>query len=477
MSGKQNGQIAGSFNMNNNRESNRREFIKQSFMQSIGVLSLYGTAGETWGTPVLPEKEKWVLERHLAEIEDCLMNGLIPFWFERAEDKQYGGFLTNFDENGRALPTPEKYLNTQCRLTWWFSTLHRRFPELPNTAELAAKGVDFLLKYFWDDTHGGFYWKVKQDGSHLDDAKIVYGESFSIYAVSEYYLATGDKRGLEYAGRVFDLLQKYCADIRYGGYLENLNRDWTLEAGGFSGGDRKSLDTHMHLMESFTTLYSASGESIHRDKLIQIIGLICDKMIDPVSGCGLNHFNLALESIPAISIKRTWNGERLGEQPADPTDTTSYGHNVELEYLMHLAVRTAGEDVEQYKPVFKRLLDHALKYGVDWEYGGIYRDGLRATGEPIVFEKEFWQHSETPVAFLDGYELFGDQRYLDGFGNVWSFIRDYMIIDGVGEWRTLLDRKGNPIDPNIGNVWKVSYHSGRSLVECYERLKKILGKK
>ena len=193
----------------NNNGNNRGEFLKKSLVQSLGVLSLYGFAGESLGAPGVPEKERRVLENYLSEIEDSLLNGLIPFWFERAEDKKYGGFLTNFDEKGKTLPTPEKYLNTQCRLTWWFSTLHRRFPELPNTVELAAKGVDFLLKYFWDDTYGGFYWKVKQDGSHLDDAKIVYGESFSIYALSEYYLATGDKRGFEYASWVFDLLCRY----------------------------------------------------------------------------------------------------------------------------------------------------------------------------------------------------------------------------------------------------------------------------
>ena len=87
------------------------------------------------------------------------------------------------------------------------------------------------------------------------------------------------------------------------------------EAGGFAGGDRKGLDTHLHLMESFTTLYAASHDSLHRRKLLQVMGLICDKMIDRASGCGLNQFDLAFQSLPAISIKRTWNGERLGEQP------------------------------------------------------------------------------------------------------------------------------------------------------------------
>jgi mannobiose 2-epimerase len=165
----------------------------------------------------------------------------------------------------------------------------------------------------------------------------------------------------------------------------------------------------------------------------------------------------------------------LGEKPADPVDTTSYGHNVELAYLMHLALTTAHNDDPSYHTIYRRLLNHAVEHGVDWEHGGIFRDGLRATGEPIVLEKEFWQHSEALTAFLDGYELFGEPRYLEAFGKVWQFVQDHMIIKEVGEWRTLLDRYGKPIDPNIGNPWKVSYHTGRSMLESRERLMRLLG--
>jgi mannobiose 2-epimerase len=230
----------------------------------------------------------------------------------------------------------------------------------------------------------------------------------------------------------------------------------------------------MHLMESFTTLYRASGDELHRRKLEQQIDLICERMIDKATGCGLNQFDLAFHSLPAIAIKRTWNGERMGEQPPEPVDTTSYGHNVELEYLMRQALQAAKKDEEPYKATLKRLLDHALDNGVDWEMGGIFRDGLRATGKPIVLEKEFWQHSEALTAFLDGYEQFGGTRYLDGFGKVWQFVQDHMIVKEVGEWRTLLDRSGKPIDGKIGNPWKVCYHSGRSMLESRERLRKLL---
>jgi len=425
--------------------------------------------------PPIDDKTRAILRENLSAIEHHLFNGIVPFWFTRALDREYGGFLTNFDSDGRTLPTPEKYVNTQCRLIWWFSTLNRRFPDMDQAAEFARRGVDFLIRHFWDEKVGGFFWKVNRDGSELDSAKIVYGESFCIYALSEYYRATQDKRGLDYASQTFDLLQKYCADTQNGGYLENVDRSWNPEPGGFPGGDRKGLDTHMHLMESFTTLYLASADELHRRKLVELIHLICDRMIDKKTGCGLNQFDLQFQSLPAISIQRTWNGERLGEQPPNPIDTTSYGHNVELAFLMRLALTSAGSDLSPFLPILKRLLDHAVEHGIDWEQGGIFRDGDRSTGKPLILEKEFWQHTEALTAFLDGYEQFHQPEYLQAFDNLWRFVHKHMIDQTVGEWRTLLDRSGSPIDPNIGNPWKVSYHSGRAMLESRALLMRLTG--
>lgn len=417
-------------------------------------------------TPVLVRDQ--LAHLHQA-ISGHLIRGVIPFWADRARDADHGGFRTNFDAAGRSTGTPVKYLNTQCRLVWWFSQLHRQ-DAVVGWDTYARAGVDFLLQHLWDHQHGGFFWTCAADGSALDQGKVVYGQSFAIYALSAYHLATGDERGLRHAGAVFDLLQRQCADTRHGGYREYFDRAWQPERPGFAGGDRKTLDTHMHLMESFTTLYEASGDEVHRRKLLEVVDLIAARMIDPDNGCGLNQFDLAWRSVPALALKRTWNAERFGEQPAQPIETTSYGHNAELSWLMRLALVQAGTDQAPYDQAMRRLLDHTLAHGVDWEQGGIYRDGLRATGQAITLEKEFWQHAEALVGFLDGYQATGNQRYLDAFTTIWSFVDHWMIDHRLGEWRTLLSREGAPIDGALGNPWKVSYHTGRAMLECSARL-------
>ncbi|MBN1449719.1 MAG: AGE family epimerase/isomerase [Anaerolineales bacterium] len=397
---------------------------------------------------------------------------LIPFWIERGPDKEFGGFLTNFDEDGHHRGTPEKYLNTQARLVWWFSALYRRYPQQDGFMEIAEQGVEFLLKHFWDKQYGGWYWKVEQDGKCLDNGKVVYGQSFAIYGLAEYYRATGDLRGLDYASITFDLLQKYCTDTFNGGYYENLDTDWTVSDSGFAGGDRKGLDTHMHLLESFTTLYAASKQDIHHRKLLEVLNLIVKHMIDPVAGCGRNQFALNFEPVPAIAIKRTWNAERQGDTPPIPTDTTSFGHNIELAWLISRAVDIAGIEKESYLRVVAKLADHGLQYGIDQTYGGIYRDG-KADGQVLVDEKEWWQHTEALIGLLDAFVLFKDERYWNGFINVWEFVSKHMINHKVGEWYTLLNRTGEPIVTQMGNEWKAAYHTGRSMLECTERLAKM----
>ena len=410
------------------------------------------------------------------EMRRLLAEGIIPFWLERSVDTQYGGYLTCFDERGMFTGNGTKYLVTQGRMIWGFSNL-REFarPEARPAMEAAARqGVDFLLGKFWDDEYKGFFWQLNRDGSVADASKLVYGEGFAIYALAEYALTYGDERALDYASQTFDLLQKYAADTELGGYYENIERDWRLSPAGAYAGDRKSLDIHMHLLEAYTTLYRATGREIHGRRLNEVMNLIFRHMVNTEKGYGYNQFDLAFNRLPAINIMRTWNAEReTNETIAAPTDTTSYGHNVELSWLADAALSALGQERGDREEVLLRLLDHALQFGYDDEYGGVYRDGV-ADQSVLVYDKEWWQNFEAMTGFLNGYAISGDVRYWDAFRRTWRFDRDCFIIPDLGESRQLLMRDGTPVISSIGNPWKGIYHTGRALAECLRRLDAIL---
>lgn len=405
-----------------------------------------------------------------SEVENNLVNGIMPFWTEHGIDPKYGGYLTCFDALGRLDETDsDKYIVTQTRMIWGFSLFHRMFPNAPRYLQAARQGVDFFLRYFWDEQVGGWRWKVRRDGAPLDAGKLVYGQSFAIYALAQYSLCTGDLRGLEYAARTFDLLQRYAADNARGGYYENLEPDWTLAPGGWCAGDRKSLDIHMHLLECFTTLYQASQLEIHRRRLEEVIHVIQTRMIDPEHGCGRNQFDLDFHPIPPIAIRRTWNAERKGKLAQDVPDTTSYGHNLELGWLLLNASDAMGMPRDTYAPTIRRLAEHALQHGIDWQRGGVFRDGL--PGGPVVMrDKEWWQQSESLVGLIDAYRLFGDSCYLQAFELTWDFAKQYFIHPQLGEWRTLVREDGTPIDNGLGNPWKACYHTGRAMSEVLKRI-------
>ncbi len=407
------------------------------------------------------------------EISEHLNGELIPFWEKNGVDPVFGGYLTTFDEKGRVKEEEDKYIVTQTRMIWGYSAFARKLGRkefLPK----AKQGVEFFIRHFWDQKYGGWYWKTARDGSLLDNGKVVYGQTFAIYALAEYTLASGDQIGKEYACKTFDLLQKYCADTRYGGYMENMEPDWSPSEAGFAAGDLKSLDIHMHTLEAFTTLYECTGEEIHRRKLQEVIDLVLTHMVDLEAGCGCNQFSLDFERKPAINIRRTWNAEReTGEVIEQPADTTSYGHNVELVWLLNRAVKIMGLPQDAYHQVTRKLADHALKYGFDYERGGVYRDGPHI-GAPLVRDKEWWQNCESLVGFLDAYEQLKDQKYAEAFIQNWKFDTVYMINHEVGEWRQLLKEDGTVIIPQIGNPWKAMYHTGRSMMECSLRLQRLL---
>jgi mannobiose 2-epimerase len=411
----------------------------------------------------------------LYTLKDCL----IPFWLDRGTDEVHGGYLTEFDENGDFNGTGVKNIVTQSRMIWGFSyLLPFAQKEDKERMRLAAKqGVEFFLDKFWDKEYGGFYWLLNRDGTVKDGAKLTYGESFAIYALSQYAITYGDSKALKYAEATFDLLQKYAADTLYGGYYENIERDWTISEDGAYAGDRKSLDIHMHLLEGFTTLYKASGKHIHARKLKECWGIIKTHMINKNPCYGLNQFSLNFIPLNAIDIMRTWNAERESNETVNvPLNTTSYGHNVELSWLTDEALKLLGTRSEEDNEILISLLDHALMHGYDYECGGIFRDGV-GDGDAIVLDKEWWQNWESLVGFLNGYVLTSDDKYLNAFKNLWQFVKTRFMNYDVGESRQLLDRRGEPIISNMGNAWKAIYHTGRSLFECVKRLDGIIDTK
>jgi mannobiose 2-epimerase len=409
------------------------------------------------------------------EAENHLLNELLPFWTARMIDRENGGYLTHYDKDGNDTGEDEKSLIAQTRCLYTCAAVHRAGYGNGLFATMAKHGVEFLINKMWDRENGGFYWMMDRKGNVKIDQKIIYGHSFAIYSLSEYTLATGDPTGVEYARKVFDLIQKYCADTMYGGYWEMFNRDWTLCGPGSQGGDRKTLDVHMHLMEAFTTLYECTGEEVHRRKLLEDIDLLINRIIHPVYKTGIPQFFKDWTVAPQIKFDIIWGWDRFSEegQKGNATDNTCYGHNAEFAWLLLHALHILKTAPDSYAPLFKTIYDHTINNGIDCEYGGIYVEGPHSGG---VYdkEKEFWQQAEVLIGLLDAVILFEDEKYWEAYKNVHRFVYDKFVNKGVGEWFPLLSRKGDPIWTHMSHSWKINYHTVRSVIQSINRINTLL---
>ena len=409
------------------------------------------------------------------EAENHLIKELLPFWTTRMKDEIKGGFITHFDKDGNDSGEDEKSLISQTRSIFTLASAHRAGYGEGRYAELAKHGLDFLLGKMWDKDYGGFFWMMDRSGKVKIDKKIIYGHSFAIYSLCEYTLATGDPRGREFAEKSFDLLQKYCTDTMYGGYWEMFQRDWTLCGPGSQGGDRKTLDVHMHLMEAFTTLYECTGKDVHRRKLLEDMDLLLYRINHPMYKTGIPQFFKDWSVAPQIKFDIIWGLDRFSEEgvKGNATDNTCFGHNAEFAWLLLHALNILKIGPDDLRDVFRTIFDHTVDNGIDTEFGGVYVEGPHSGG---VYdrEKEFWQQAEVMIGMLDGYLLFKDEKYWTAYKNVHRFVFDKMINKSVGEWYPLLSRKGEPIWTHMGTSWKTNYHTVRSMIQCIGRLGKIL---
>ncbi|MBI2432511.1 MAG: AGE family epimerase/isomerase, partial [Candidatus Hydrogenedentes bacterium] len=395
----------------------------------------------------------------IKEMQDHLFNELVPFWLTHGVDKEYGGYLTYLDRNGNPTGEGVKTLICQTRMIYSNSSAHRNNLGDGKFLDIARQGVEFLFKHFWDDEFTGWYWTTEQDGTPKNLSKLMYGQSFAIYSLSEYAMASGDPRALEMAEETYKCITSLAHDNSYGGFFEFMERDWQKKKPGVYGGDRKSFDVHMHLMEAFTNLYEASGDKKYKEAAEYVIDLIFKYILHPVYGTGIAQFSLEWQPLRAIIFKDVWGSDRdVEEDEGRPLDNTSFGHNVEFAWLLKHSIDILGLDLDQYREPMRKMFDHCLNYGIDWERGGVYCEGPH-DGPARERNKEFWQQAETLIGMLDAMLLFNEEKYLNGYENVHRFVMDHVINHKVGEWFPLFDENNNLLWDYMAHAWKINYHT------------------
>jgi mannobiose 2-epimerase len=252
-------------------------------------------------------------------IEGELRSNLLPFWREKSLDHVRGGFIAEMANDGTVRGDATKGLVLNARLVWTFAALYRQLGG-PRDLELARRAYEYLDAKFRDREHGGYVWRVDPEGRPVDRSKKVYGQAFCIYALSEYYLANRESGALDAARQVYELIERHARDQQYGGYIESRAPDWaaTTEL-RLSDGDMnvpKSMNTHLHLLEAYTSLYRAWPDAGLAGRLRELVELFGRHLLERGGGSGNGHLRHFFD-----------------ERWTVLSDTYTYGHDIEATWL------------------------------------------------------------------------------------------------------------------------------------------------
>lgn len=398
------------------------------------------SAGTDW-------KAKW-----REELERELKDNILHYWMTRTVDEKNGGFIGRIGDDRQPDYEAAKSLVLNTRILWTFSAAYRVFKDDRYLA-VAERAYGYVTDKFADREYGGFYWMVDAQGSPLEDKKQVYGQAFAIYALSEFYRAARRKEALDKAIETYRLLERHSYDPANRGYIEAHARDWSetdrLTLGGGDMNERKSMNTHLHVLEAYTNLYRVWPTEELNKTHKELIEVMLDRIVDPETA----HFKLFFDD--------EWNSK---------SDLISYGHDIEGSWLLTEAAELCGDEalLKWTKETAIRMAEATLNEGVDAD-GGLLNEA-NAAGL-IDTNKDWWPQAEAVVGFYNAYQLSGEDKYLDAARRSWSFIDRCIIDKEDGEWFWSVDRDGRPTGGHGKvNAWKCPYHNGRACFEMMERL-------
>ena len=380
------------------------------------------------------------------------LKSILNFWINHTVDTENGGFYGTITNDLTVSKEAPKSCVLCARILWTFSSAYRIYKN-PAYLKMAERAYSYLTTTFWDNEYQGVYWLVDYKGNVINSRKQIYAQAFALYALAEYYRAAGTTESLDKAIDLFKLIEQKSYDSEFGGYFEAYTREWALEEDlRLSDKDlnaKKSMNTHLHVMEAYTNLFRAWKNVALQTKLKELINLTIDKIIHPVT----SHF--------ILFFNESWQSE---------SDHISFGHDIEGSWLLYEAADVLGDKalIDEVKPIVLKMAEAVLNSGFD-DDGGLFYE---ANPSGLIDDnKHWWPQAESVVGFYNAYQLSGDDRYYDTAIRSWDFLERYIIDHKNGEWFSKISKETIPflIEPKV-SPWKCPYHNSRVCFELIERI-------
>ncbi|MGH2649338.1 MAG: AGE family epimerase/isomerase, partial [Ginsengibacter sp.] len=368
-------------------------------------------------------------------------------------DAEQAGFYGRLDNLNNVFKEAPKGSVLNSRILWAFSSAYNLTRE-SKYLQISARAFRYITDLFIDKINGGVYWTVDYKGDPLDTKKQIYALSFAIYGLSEYYLASKNQQAKEVAIELYHLIVKHSYDAINGGYIEALTFDWKeiedLRLSNKDANEKKSMNTHLHVLEGFTNLYRIWTDEVLRDKIKELIYIFSDHIID----------NSTRHLILFFDEKWTVKSRII-----------SYGHDIEAAWLIQESTEIIDDkDLLKKVKVKSVQLANAAAEGLDKD-GGLWYEYDVNEGN-LIKEKHWWPQSEAMIGFFNAWQITGDEVYLKKSLHSWEFVQQRILDLNNGEWFWGVKENYEVMNEDKVGLWKCPYHNSRACIELIKRINK-----
>lgn len=379
------------------------------------------------------------------------LRSILDFWMQHTVDEKHGGFTGQIDFSNQVIETAPKGSVLNARILWSFAAAYN----LTGNAQYlfyAERAYNYICGYFIDKEFGGVYWTVDHTGKPLDTKKQVYAIAFTIYAFSEYYKAVKQPAIIQQAINLYDAVIRHSYDKVHGGYIEAFSRDWQpmedLRLSAKDANEKKTMNTHLHVLEAFTNLYTVWPYEQLQQKIKELVNDFLQHIISPQTNTQHLFFDEA------------W-------QPRSAT--ISYGHDIEAAWLLQEAAEVIADDalLTTVKQKAVAMAD-AVAEGLDAD-GGLWYE-YEPAAKHLIKEKHMWPQAEAMVGFFNAWQNTGNELYLQQSITSWNFVQQYIHDKQNGEWLWGVQEDYSPMQKDKVGLWKCPYHNTRACIEIIKRV-------
>ena len=383
-----------------------------------------------------------------AQYKSELLDKVVPFWLEKSQDLEHGGYFTCLERDGEVYDT-DKFVWLQGREVWMFATLYNKVEKRQEWLDCAIQGAEFLKKH-GHDGNLNWYFALDREGNPLVEPYNIFSYTFAVIAFGQLSIATGNKEYADIAKRTFDIVLSK---------VDNPKGKWNKAAPGARA--LKSFALPMILCNVALEIEPLLDADFMQQTIDTCIHEVMDVFYRPELGLIVEHLSTNGDLVDCF------DGRLLNP-----------GHAIEaMWFVMDLGKRLGRQDLIE-KAVTIAL--NEAEYGWDKEHGGIFyfMDRLGRPCQQLEWDQKlWWVHIETLITMLKGYQLTGNAQCLEWFERVHNYVWTHFTDKEYAEWFGYLNRQGEVLLSLKGGKWKGCFHVPRGLFQCWQILEDLASRK